>query len=309
MTDKSQPNCYAIGLDVGGTKIAGGIVALDSGQVWARITAPTQPERGGDGVLSTALDLAEALWQQASSQGLAIAGIGVGLCELVDPAGRVTSGHTVRWQGMPVRERFSRLAPTVVESDVRAAALAEALYGAGKAFDPFIYVTVGTGISSCLVQGGKPFRGARGNALVLATGPLTWTCPHCGERTRVVLEEVASGPALVARYNMATGRRYTQGEEVLAAEAAGDPIAVAVVESGGAALGMAVGWLVNVLDPVAIVVGGGLGMAGGRYWESFVTAARDHIGAADSRTLPIVQAKLGTDAGLIGAAAVHSFAA
>jgi glucokinase len=90
---------------------------------------------------------------------------------------------------------------------------------------------------------------------------------------------------------------------VVAAVEAGEPTAIEVVQSGGAALGVGVGWLVNVLDPEAIVVGGGLGVSGGLYWSSFVASTRTHIWSDESRKLPILPAQLGADAGLIGAAA------
>jgi glucokinase len=295
---------YAIGLDVGGTKIAGGLVALDSGEVLARRIVPTEPHRGGEAVLATALALAKGLLEEAAAHAVTVDGIGIGVCELVDPAGSVTSGHTVEWQGLPVQERFAQLAPAVVEADVRAAALAEALYGAGRTFQHFVYVTVGTGISSCLVQEGRPWAGARGNALVLATGPITITCPECGATVRTILEEVAAGPALVSRYNAATGATLTRGQEVVSAVEGGDAVAIEIVRRGGEALGVGVGWLVNVLDPEAIVVGGGLGVSGGLYWSSFVESTRSHVWSEESRTLPILTAQLGTDAGVIGAAAV-----
>jgi glucokinase len=288
---------HAIGLDIGGTKIAGGVVALDSGQVLARRAIPTLAERGGAAVLSDALALAEALQADASRLAVAVRGIGVGVPELVDLAGNITSGHTIAWCGAPVREQFQRLGRAVVESDVRAHALAEARYGAGRSFQLFAFVTIGTGISCCLVQSGQPFAGARGNALILASSPLTTTCTVCGTTLRPILEEFASGPALAARARMA------RGEDVLTAAAAGDQTAIQVVESAGAALGVSVGWLINVLDPQAIIVGGGLGLAGGRYWDSFVAATREHIWADTSRDVPIMMAALGPDAGLIGAAA------
>ena len=296
---------WAIGLDVGGTKIAGGVVDLAQGRLLLRRETPTQPQRGGEAVLQAALTMAEELLRDAGLPQDLFLGIGIGVCELVDPAGQVTSGHTVAWDRLPVQDRFAVLAPTVVESDVRAAALAEARYGAGRDLDPFVYVTVGTGISSCLVQGGRPFAGARGNALVLTTGPITLTCPHCGAPVRTVIEEVAAGPALVTRYNQRSGAGHVRAEAVLAAAEDGDPVAVDMVRSGGEALGVAVGWLVNVLDPAAIVVGGGLGTAQGLYWSSFVDACRDHIWAESSRRLPIRQAQLSTDAGVIGAAATR----
>lgn len=93
------------------------------------------------------------------------------------------------------------------------------------------------------------------------------------------------------------------GEDVTAAAAQGDEAAVRVVRSAGEALGNSVGFLVNVMDPEAIVVGGGLGSAGGLYWDSFVTSTRAHIWAENSRGLPIHPAAMGADSGLIGAAA------
>ena len=94
------------------------------------------------------------------------------LTALVDRVGNVTSAYNFDWRGVSVQERLATIAPAVVESDVRAAALAEACYGAGAQFNLFCYVTVGTGISYCFVQEGKPLAGARGNALVLASMPL-----------------------------------------------------------------------------------------------------------------------------------------
>jgi glucokinase len=225
------------------------------------------------------------------------------VCELVDPHGNITSAHAVAWNGLPVAEHLARVAPAVVESDVRAAALAEAHYGAGRPYAQFAYVTVGTGISACLVLEGQPFAGARGNALILASSPWSATCPACGNELDLVLEEFASGPALVRRYNHQSAQPAPRAEDVLARVESGDGVAAEVVRSAGAALGNSVGFLVNVLDPAAVIVGGGLGLAGGLYWASFVSSTRSHIWADATRALPIVTAHLGADAGLIGAAA------
>ncbi|MEN9938684.1 MAG: hypothetical protein RLZZ387_5263 [Chloroflexota bacterium] len=293
---------YALGIDVGGTKIAGGVVDLETGQVLVRRSTPTRPERGGEPVLADTLELARALHSEARALGVEARGVGVGVCELVDPAGHVTSGHAVQWAGLPVRERLEEIGPAAVEADVRAHALAEARFGAGRGLDLFVFVTVGTGISSCLVQGGRPLAGARGNALVLASSPTTVVCERCGTVNRPVLEEYASGPALVARYNRDYGGHAARGEDVLAAMEAGDAHASLVVTSAGAALGVALGWLVNVLDPEAVVVGGGLGAAGGPYFDTMTDSTHTHIWADATRGLPILRAALGPDAGLVGAA-------
>lgn len=290
----------AIGLDVGGTKIAGGVVAFPSGQVIHKQIIPTRPERGGQAVLADSLALARSLMSQANQS---VMGIGLGLCELVDLEGNVTSAHTIAWRGVPVQAEFSKLAPAIVESDARAPALAEAMFGAGQPFSLFVYITVGTGISYCLVQEGQPYAGARGNALILGNTPLTATCPVCGAVSSPELENIASGPALVQAYNRQSQQPVTRGEEVLAAVEQGDQTAINIVKFAAEALGVSAGWLVNVLDPQAIVVGGGLGTAGGLYWESFVASTRCHIWSDTNRDLPLLPAALGVDSGLIGAAA------
>ena len=304
MAENLEPTACAIGLDIGGTKIAAGLVAFPHGAVLARRTIPTLPSRDGKAVLSDALALAEALMKEAEQGNLQLLGIGVGVPELVDPEGNITSSHSLDWQDMSVQAEFSRLAPASVESDVRAGALAEAMFGAGRPYRLFVYVTVGTGISSTLVQDGRPFAGARGNALVMASSPFSVECDACGTALNPVLEEFASGPALVARYSRYDSRAAKLGEDVTAAAEKGDDAAVRVVSSAGEALGNSVGFLVNVMDPEAIVVGGGLGSAGGLYWDCFVDSTRAHIWAESSRGLPILRAAMGADSGLIGAAAI-----
>ena len=84
-----------------------------------------------------------------------------------------------------------------------------------------------------------------------------------------------------------------------------DPLAVEVVQSAGRALS-SVGFLINVLDPMVLVVGGGLGLAGGIYWQSFVESTRRHIWSEETRNLPILPAALGVDADLVGAATAIS---
>lgn len=297
---------YTIGLDVGGTKVAGGVVDCATGKVLLREIIPTQAARGGEVVLADCVALAERLQQQVHKQGQVITGIGMGVCELVDPAGHITSAYNFDWRHLPVQQRLAAVAPAVVESDVRAAALAEACYGAGRQFKLFCYVTVGTGISSCFVQNGKPLAGARGNALVLASMPLTTTCTTCGTVLHPVLEEFAAGPALLTRYRQATGHILSSGQELFAAAANNDIAAIDVIRSAGEALGNSVAFLCNILDPEAIIVGGGLGLAGGLYWGSFVQATRKHIYAENTRSLPILAAALHVDAGLIGAAVAGS---
>lgn len=291
-----------LGLDVGGTKIAAGLVHFPSARVELRRQIPTQPARGGAAVLTELAQLSQDLLREAGIPPSALAGTGLGLCELVSPSGEILSANCLPWKLHDVQTALGVLGVVTVEADVRAAARAEACFGAGRPFRSFLYVTVGTGIASCLVLEGHPYVGARGATGTMASSPLSVPCEHCGQTTRRTLEELASGPALVARYNQRRPGGATSGQDVLSAAAAGDPDAQAVVKSAGEALHASVALLVNVLDPEAVIVGGGLGLSQGPYWTEFLEATRRHIWSDVHRDLPILRAETGLDAGLIGAA-------
>ena len=302
-TELTEATICGIGLDVGGTKIAGGLVTPE-GKIISRRVIPTLPQRGGEAVLQEAFALAVSLRDDALAVGLSVRAVGIGVGELVDLQGNVASAQTIPWRDVPVQKRFADLAPAVVEADSRAAAFCEAKFGAGRNLRIFLYVTIGTGIGSSLVLDGVPYAGARGSSGTLASSPLTTRCAECGTVLRPVLEQISSGPAIVARYNELARRSVANGEEVLGAAAAGDRHAVHVVQIAAEALGATVGLLVNVLDPEAIVVGGGLGTAGGVFWERFVASTREHIWSETQRDLPIAIAEYANNAGFVGAAAL-----
>jgi glucokinase len=266
----------AIGIDVGGTKIAAGLVETSTGAVEERFELPTDARRAATAVLADCVALADEL-----AEGHGGIPIGMGVCELVDRDGRTRSAVTIDWRGVDLGSAFGRLGRATIESDVRAAAVAEARFGAGRGVAELLYVTVGTGISHCLVLDGRAYAGARGNAI--CTGA-------------PMLELTASGLALAA----AGGRERAQ--DVLA-----DPALDGIVEAAAAALGAGLADLVNALDPGVVAIGGGLGL-NDRYRELAVVTMRAMIFADDTREVPVVPAQLGADAGLIGAAlaAVYS---
>lgn len=290
----------AIGVDVGGTKIAAGLVNRQ-GAVLLRREILTGAQRGGEAVLHDSLGLARDLTQAAAAQGQRVVGIGVCVCELVDLDGNVTSDYTVRWRGLAVQAAFGGIAPAWIEADVRAHALAEASFGAGRAFPHFVFVGIGTGVSSCLVQQGRPFPGAHGAALVLATMPVV-VFDENDRRIEFALEAFASGQGLIRRYRCYRPE-VTRVEEIVVDAEQGNEAAAAILRSGGEAMGGSLAWLVNVLNPHAVVIGGGLGLAGGLYWQSMERTARSLIYAEMARATPFLRAACGVNAGVVGAAA------
>jgi len=291
-----------IGIDVGGTKTALCVAALPEGQIVHRtlIETPGGIESGAVFLERVAAEAAR-LNDRAAAEGAPCIAIGVSLCELVDLDGNVSSAHRVHWKGLPVGQRLASLLPAVVESDVRAAALAEARYGAGRDYAEFLYLNVGTGISACWVRAGVPHAGARGNALALASSPVSLSCEHCGKTTSYVPEDIAGGAGLAREYASRTGRAAS-AKDILAAAEEGDGPARQVIDKGSHALAVNLGVVIDMLDPEAVIVGGGLGTAGGLYWDRLVDATRAHIWSGSTRSLPIRPAALGAESALIGAA-------
>jgi glucokinase len=215
MTAPESQSC-AIGVDVGGTKCAAGLVVLPEGRVVGRRQQPTNPLRGGAAVLADVLDLTRALIEEGALAGLTPRAVGIGVAELVRPDGCVLSKATIAWQGVDVAKEIRgaiRLSVRV-EADVRAAARAEAHLGAGRGRTAFLYVTVGTGISASLVLKGVPYAGARG---------LTGTCASSrnlipGDDGSLAagppLEQFSAGPALAARFAAAGGDPAATAQDV-----------------------------------------------------------------------------------------------
>jgi glucokinase len=260
-----------VGIDVGGSKIAAAIVDVNRGTVLRELRSPTPVNAGGAAVLDDCVALARELVPDGARA------VGIGLCEFVDRTGRPTSAYTVDWRGVDVARAFGETAHVRLESDVRAAALAEARFGAARRFASFVYLVVGTGVSHCLVLDGRPYEGARGNAIVVGAPPV---------------ERNAGGLALARRAGI------DSAEQVLS-----DSIHASLVDAAADELGLALAALVNALDPDAVVVGGGLGLAD-RYRERVAAAARAAIEHDATRVLPIIAATLGPQSGVIGAALV-----
>ena len=287
---------------MGGTKTAIGLIDAATLSLLANHTIPTRRTMGGATVLQDIHAQLKSMKNRATLAGRTVRGIGLAVPEIIDPEGRITSGSVIpQWHHLAVTELLGTVAPVCVEADVRAAAFAEATLGAGQGLSYYVYVTVGTGISYSLVRDGMPVTGTRGGALNIGTSVLAdFPDNRVHKSHQLVLEEIASGPALVKKY-VAGGGTATRAEQVLTAAQDGDLLATDVVEAGARALGTSIALLINLLDPEAVIVGGGLGSADTIFWSSTVSWARRRVYSDAARTLPILQAKLGSDSGVIGA--------
>jgi glucokinase len=288
-----------VGLDVGGTKVAGGLVTGGNELVIVR-----QRQTLVDGVrdpgLMVTYGLADELATEAVARGLTIDGIGAGLPEYVDPAGHLSSHEVLAWTRQPA-DLLSSIAPVTVESDVRCAALGEGARGAARGLESFAFVTVGTGLSYALVEDGRVRSGARGEAIALGELDVSRRIDFSAT---VSLERFASGDGIRARFAEATGRAVGGAADVFRLGSSGDPVADSIVRSAGAALGEGLATLVRLIDPGAVVIGGGVSLAG-RPWREAVLSAYAARLSSRPTPPPILWATLGSQAGIIGAAIAH----
>jgi len=316
----TQATRWRIGIDVGGTKIAAGLVDA-YGRTRDAFAVPTPATEGAEAVLSAIAGAAHRLraglgsgeYESGDSGseaagGGTVVGVGIGTGGVVDHRrGTVVSatGLLHGWAGTPVADALSaRLGlPVGVDNDGNALALGEHRFGAGRGHEDVLYLTLGTGIGGALVLGGRLRRGAHhgagelGHLPVDDPGPRPCSCGAYGH-----LEALASGPALTSLYREASGDEEVADLRVVAERAAGgDAVARAALARGAAGLGRTLAGLAATLDPEAVVVGGGAAQAGPALWEPLTAAFRDAALPAVRHT-PLLPARLGTAAALIGAA-------
>jgi glucokinase len=300
-TTIDEPRRGSLGIDVGGSKLAVALTWGHTGNLEFFDVAPT-PKGDAAEVLRTGEQMVDRALEVARRHQIEISGIGVAVPEVVGLDGRILSQVVV--PGLDAdewRRRLGGVAQVTVESDVRAGAKAEAVCGAGRARRSFCYVTVGTGISYALVLNGVVHTGARGAAIQLGNlAAAEWEVD--GATRQWILEEIASGPAMLARY-LELGGAGRSPEEILRAFGR-EQSATRAVEEAARAFGIGVALLVNLLDPELVVVGGGLGSAPGPFWELSVASARAHIACDVARGLPILQAHLGPRSSAVGAAII-----
>lgn len=295
-----------LGIDIGGTKIAGGLVTRD-GTVTRRAAQPTPVALGGIYILKAAIEIARSL---ASHE--CLDGIGVGTGGTVDGQhGVVTYASELLpgWAGSNIKAAFESEfgATTAVDNDVNALAVGEMRFGAACGRDTVIFLALGTGVGGALLLGGHLHHGAHWGGGEL--GGILLTCdPNARQAAngRGTLEAYVSGQGLVQTWREITGDAHSPltGHDIAKAAAA-DPCgsAAKAITLTGDFLGYGLVSLANALDPDLIVIGGGMASLG----ELLLSPARQIL-SANARPgpadCPIVLASGGPDAAVVGAASL-----
>jgi glucokinase len=292
----------AVGIDIGGTKIAVAAVA-GSGEIVREDAIPT---RSQEGFASGVARIAESVRGVLSDSGWAEAevdGIGVGCAGPVDPIrGTVHNPYTLPgWEDANVvralKDAFGR--PVVLENDADMALLGECFAGAGHGFDPVVMLTFGTGVGGAALVRGKLLRGAGGEHPEIGHVPVDPRGPRCYCGTSGCLESMASGAALTAAAE-ANGLGDARG--LLARAQGGDPLAQVLRANALTAVGTATWAVIHTLAPERILLGGGIM---DEHYETFAAAAAEAVGRAALVTpgrVTLARAALGNRAALVGAA-------
>jgi glucokinase len=303
-----------LGLDVGGTKLAAGLVD-DRGAVSRFASVPADAADGPAAVIERLLALAASILD-ARPAGDPVEAVGIACGGPLDvEAGTASPLHEPGWRDVPIRAIVAEAlgVPAHLENDATAAALAEARFGAGAGMRDLVYLTLSTGVGGGLVLGGRPHRGRTGNGaeighiVVVADGGRPCSCGGAG-----CLEAYASGTSVARRAAeviragavSALDADSLTARDVVEAAAAGDAVAREVWSRTIVLLGAAIASLVDVLDPDIVVLGGGLTGAGDRLFGPLEAAVAAHVMPVLGRRPLIVPAALGPAVGVVGAATV-----
>ena len=294
----------AIGVDIGGTKIAVGAVD-EVGAVKARRTVATDAEAGFEAGLARLARAVDETMAEAGVEPAALAGIGLGCPGPFDEAsGRIDNFYTLPgWEGndilSPLVARFGT--PVRLVNDADAALLGEALAGAARGARIAVMLTVGTGIGGAALIDGAILRGAKGEHPEIGHLVVDPAGPECYCGSRGCIEALAAGPAL-ARAGAAHG--YADAEAVFAAAEAGDEPARAIVARSADAIETGVWSLIHAFLPEVILIGGGMGERHFTLYRGAAERAVARAVLAPKGAIRVVKAALGNDAGMVGAAAL-----
>ncbi|MEV0584688.1 ROK family glucokinase [Nonomuraea sp. NPDC050310] len=301
-----------IGVDIGGTKVAAGVVD-EEGKVLASALRPTPADRP-DLVAETVADVVSEL-----AAGREIEAVGVGAAGFVDETRSIVRfAPNLAWREEPLQKKIAGLVglPVVVENDANAMAWAESRFGAGRDEAFVVAITVGTGIGGGLVLDGRLFRGRWGMGAELGHMQVVPEGRLCGCGNLGCWEQYASGNALVAtareiaaaqperaRVLLELAGGTIEGEEVTEAARRGDDACLAAFAELADWLGQGMADLAAILDPGCFIVGGGVSRAA----DLFLDRARDTFhrtltGRGHRPFAEVRLAELGASAGLVGAA-------
>jgi glucokinase len=310
--------CVFVGVDIGGTKVAAGLVDAN-GEIGAQSRVPMISHASAEEGLSAVLQAIAEVLPNGAAQ---VSGIGICAPGPLDPTtGVILNPPNVPcWRNFPLAEAVQKVyrVPVRVDNDANAAALAEARWGAGRGYQSVFYATIGTGIGTGIIFDGHIFHGRTGAAGEGGHVSIDYRGPLCACGKPGCIEVFASGTAIVkrARQQIAAGCKSSMlelaggnldavtGEIVGKAFAAGDPLATAILTETGDMVALWLGNMIDLLDPHVIVIGGGAAALLRPFFDQMRQRIPKLTVNPRANEVPIVSSRYGADSGIAGGAAL-----
>jgi glucokinase len=311
---------YAIGIDIGGTKISL-VLGTEKGKILARREIATGIRTKTAACIKELVSNLRALILHACVPPKKILGVGVGCPGPVDSSKGTLprSPNLPGWKGIPLRNILQKATglPVFLANDANAAALGEKFFGAGKKVQDLIYITVSTGVGGGIVMNGELHEGAGCVAGEIGHMSVVPEGRRCGCGKRGCLEAYASGTAIVnnvrdrmtskntSLWKFLRGNKRVGAKQVGMAAREGDKLAIESYRSAGYYLGIGIANLLNILNPEKIVIGGGvLKTAPKIFWRTMIKSVKQHAWPEAFRTAKIVPSLLKGHVGDHGALAL-----
>ncbi|HUJ95722.1 MAG TPA: ROK family protein [Terriglobales bacterium] len=312
-----------VGVDVGGTKVAAGLVD-SSGEIKSQTRTPMNANGTAAEGLQSVTSAIDALLAPHPSSKSSIRGIGICSPGPLDPkAGVVVNPPNVPcWRNFPLAAEVEKVyhVPVKVDNDANAAALAEVKWGAGKGYRYVFYATIGTGIGMGIIFDGKIYHGRTGAAGEGGHVSIDYRGPRCGCGKPGCVEVLASGPAIARRaqaklsaatqthskmLDLAEGNiNAVTSEMVGAAYAGGDPLAKEVLLETVDLLSLWLGNTIDLFDPDVIIIGGGVSAMLVPFFSEIKNLLPKYCVNSRCQEVPLLQARYGADSGIAGGAAL-----
>jgi glucokinase len=318
----TEPNdTLVVGVDIGGTKVAAGLVDRE-GAIKSQTRTPMVANREAGEGLAAVISAIDVLFAQDAKARSLIRGIGICAPGPLDPhTGVVLNPPNVPcWRNFPLAAEVAKVydVPVKVENDANAAALAEAIWGAGRGFHRIFYATIGTGIGTGIIFDGRIFHGRTGSAGEGGHVSIDYRGPLCKCGKPGCIEVFASGTAIGkrARQKIADGSKSSMlylasgnldavtGEIVGKAFASGDPLATEILTETADMIAPWLGNMIDLLDPHVIVIGGGAAALIQPFFDRIRRRIPQLTVNPRSSEVPIVSSRYGADSGIAGGAAL-----
>lgn len=304
---------YNVGVDLGGTNIAVGLVN-ENCEIVYRGSVPTNAGRDFDEIIKDMGGLINKLISENNIDLSLIKSVGIGAPGILDnEKGTVTDNSNIKWVNYPIREKLQQYIdkPVYLGNDANVAAWAEYVGGCGKGTKNFLMLTLGTGVGGGMVLNGKLYTGSHNIGAELGHTSFKAGGEKCGCGTKGCIEAYCSATALIRRAKKALEESpesvMAQAEKISAktvvdAAVSGDATAVKVFEEYTEDLANVIGSMINFLDPDVIALGGGVANAGDVLLEPVRNKYRKYVAFAPIENTKVLAARMGNDAGIVGSA-------